>query len=472
MITRIHCRDPELPPDVWDEEVDVEIRSRWTSRWMLRRRFRFAVVLLLQCLIVLTCVAVTTYAATRVQEHQIRELTTERVLAVAQSVADLDQVKETVGGQGATEELQPLADLIRQSSGVDYVVISDAEGIRITHPTPQERGRPLSTDPGPVLAGETFIGTESGTLGPTLRAKVPIHEGGEVIGGVSVGILETEIAADLRDSLLALTPWVLGALLVGLVGAAGVSRVVGTRVRKLEAENAELGEQRRLAQALREQTHEFRTQMHAVYGLVENGDSGAALAYLSELAPVTGSGAKAGDDGIADARLRSVVGAIAADSRADGGQVEIDPLTAVVDGVLVDEDISLIANLMRNAVEAAGPGGRVDVLAHADSAGVEVVVQDSGPGVDAARLPEIVDPGYSTKEAADQQAPRGYGLALVWRIVHQRCGDIEVGRSRFGGARFTVRLPVKPSPAAAPLTDSKPPTATAGAGAPRGTGHG
>ncbi|MFN7243002.1 MAG: hypothetical protein ACK4M5_07085, partial [Dietzia cercidiphylli] len=170
------------------------------SEWLLSRRFRLLVVLLIQCAVVVTCVGLTAFAAARAQERQVREATTERVLAVARSLADLDQVRVAIGRGDAEQELQPLTELIQQASGVDYVVISDARGIRITHPVAGERGRPVSTDPSDVLAGATFVGTEEGTLGPTLRAKVPVYRDGDVVGAASVGVLESEIAADLRSS--------------------------------------------------------------------------------------------------------------------------------------------------------------------------------------------------------------------------------------------------------------------------------
>lgn len=397
------------------------------------------VVLLVQCVIVVSCVALTTYAASRAQEQHVREATTERVLAVAHSLAELEQVRETIGRANARAQLQPLSELIQQASGVDYVVISDADGIRVTHPTPGERGLPLSTDPTGVLAGDTFVGTQEGTLGRTLRAKVPVYRDGEVIGAASVGVLEQEIAADLRSSLVAMAPWVLVAVLVGVIGAALVSRAVGVRVRRLEAENAELGEQRRLSRALREQTHEFRTRIHAVYGLVETGEVDAALEYLSELAPV--SGATPGDGVVGDPRMSAVLRALAAEFREEGGWLEIDPLTSTSAGVLDDRDVSLTANLVRNAMEATGAGGRVDVLVHADEVGTEVAVGDDGPGLDPHALPAMVEHGVTTKAPSGWHAPRGVGLSVVWGIVRERGGDIEVGRSSTGGALFTVRLP-------------------------------
>ncbi|MFN7151963.1 MAG: sensor histidine kinase [Microthrixaceae bacterium] len=232
------------------------------------------------------------------------------------------------------------------------------------------------------------------------------------------------------------------AVVVGLVSAAGVSGAIGVRVRRLEAENAELDEQRRLSRALREQTHEFRTRIHAVYGLVESGEVDAALEYLAELAPVTGT--DTGDGVVEDPRMRAVLGAMVAEYQAQGGRLEIDPLTSMSAGALDADDVSLVANLVLNAMEAAGPGGHVHVLVAADEFGTEVAVGDDGPGLDPEALPKLMEHGYSTKERGDRHATRGVGLAVVWQVVRDRGGDIEVGRSSDGGALFTVRLPASP----------------------------
>lgn len=415
---------------------------------MLRRRFRHTVVLLVQCAIVLSCVAVTTVAAASVQERQLRAATEERVLAVAQSLAELDQVQEAIGAADAAEQLQPLADLIMQSSGVDYVVITDEQGIRLTHPIPGERGLPVSTDATAVLGGEPFLGTETGTLGPTLRAKVPVYRDGQVVGTASVGILEQEIAADQRASLLALAPWVLAAIVVGIAGAALLSQSVNRKVRRLESEVAELEVQRRISRALREQTHEFRTQVHAIYGLVESGESTAALDYIATLAPVSDSQGIGAD--IADPRVRAVLAASAADLLDGGGSLELDPVSSVATGVLGDDDLTVIANLVRNATEATDRQGHVQVALHGDESEVEIVVADDGPGISAEAVPHLFRHGFTTKSEPDDGTQRGVGLALVMRVVTDRGGHVDVGRSPAGGARFEVRLPTRPAQGAPP----------------------
>lgn len=402
-------------------------------------RYRGPLVLLVQCLIVIGCVAATTWAASTVQERQIRDATQERVLAVARSLSTLDQVQQAIGAPGAAAELQPLADLVAQSSGVDYVVITDADGIRLTHPTPSERGRPVSTDPAVALSGREFVGTETGTLGPTLRAKVPVRRDGVVVGAASVGVLETDIASDQRDALRALVPWTLGALVVGCLAAALLARGVNRRVRRLEADSTELDVQRRVARALRDQTHEFRTRMHVVYGLVEADDTGAALAYIAGLVPVAGDGGHGGAE-IADVRLSALIGAAAVELSEAGGRLEVAPLSTVEPGVLHDDDLTVVANLLGNAVEAAG-SGRVLVFVQADESQVEVVVEDDGPGVSPAVAATLFERGSTTKAAEADHLDRGVGLALVMEVVTDRGGHVDVGRSDLGGARFSVSLP-------------------------------
>ncbi|MGJ9421434.1 sensor histidine kinase [Aeromicrobium sp. CF3.5] len=414
-------------------------------------RYRGLVVLLVQCCIVIGCVAVTTWAASTIQERQIRDATAERVLAVARSLSALEQVQQAIGAPDASTELQPLADLVGESSGVDYVVITDGEGVRLTHPTPAERGRPVSTDPLIALSGSEFVGTEVGTLGPTLRAKVPIRRDGVVVGAASVGILERDIAADLRDGLWALVPWTLGALIVGCVAAALLARSVSQKVRRLEEDVTELDLQRRVARALRDQTHEFRTRMHVVYGLVESDDSGAALDYIAGLVPVAGPGRRGDDAEIADVRLSALVGAVAVELADGGGELRLAPLTTVAHDVLHDDDLTVIANLLSNAVEATGGDGRVRVFLQADESWIEAVIEDDGPGVAAAVETTLFERGSTTKAAQADHLTRGTGLALVMDVVRARGGHVDVGRSELGGARFAVSLPTATVPESRPV---------------------
>lgn len=392
-------------------------------------------VLVLQCLVVLLCVAVTTAVAISVTERALRDATAERVLAVAQHLAEIDLVRESAGlpRQAATEALQPLAETIRAASGVDYVVIMDAEGTRLTHPSRGEIGEAVSTDPSGVLDGETYLGTQEGTLGPTLRAKVPVVADGAVVGGVSVGILESRIAADFADALWGLLPWVAGSVIVGCLLSAALTSIVRRRVRRLEAQSAELETQRRVAAALRDQTHEFHTRLHVIRGLVAENDAAAALDYIGSFVEVADAPAATL---VRDPAARAILAATATRMEGRGAALEVDERSSVDPGTLDDDALTVLSNLCRNAAEACRAHVRVFVAT--DAAGAHLAVGDDGPGIPAADVARIFDRGVSSKGPQ-----RGIGLDLVRRTVGERGGTVEVGVSPAGGALFTVDLPAR-----------------------------
>jgi signal transduction histidine kinase len=96
----------------------------------------------------------------------------------------------------------------------------------------------------------------------------------------------------------------------------------------------------------------------------------------------------------------------------------------------------VIANLVRNAAEAAGAGGRVSVaLAEVDGE-ARVTVRDSGPGLDARARERLFEPFFTTKERGT-----GLGLAVSRAIARAHGGDVDAASAEGGGAIFTLRLP-------------------------------
>jgi signal transduction histidine kinase/sensor domain CHASE-containing protein len=99
-----------------------------------------------------------------------------------------------------------------------------------------------------------------------------------------------------------------------------------------------------------------------------------------------------------------------------------------------------ILNLIRNAIEAAGPGGTLEIRLTEDDDGVEVAVGDDGPGFD----PAIVDLERLLLSSG-KPGGSGIGLYLVRCTMDNHGGVIRIGRSALGGAEVRLRFPAAPA---------------------------
>lgn len=105
----------------------------------------------------------------------------------------------------------------------------------------------------------------------------------------------------------------------------------------------------------------------------------------------------------------------------------------------------VVINLLKNAAEASGPDGRIEVSLRLTDQSVELSVRDHGDGVDSRISERIFEPFFTTKDVGT-----GLGLTLVRRYVEEAGGEIEVRSVEPRGAEFLVRLPR--SSERAPLT--------------------
>ena len=517
-------------------------------------------LLLLQLAIVLTTVVGTGVTAVWLQEQQLREAYQDRMIAVAQSVAALPAITDAFDDAEPAETIQPVAEVIRNASNVTYVVVANDLGIRYSHPNPDRIGEKVSTDPAIPLSGKIYVGTQTGTLGESWRVKVPIFdENDEVMGQVSVGILESELRADFLGggNLIGLLSALVVAAVLGVVGSAWIGRVIrrriyglepdeiramletreamlhgireglvavddagrvvlvndaaarllditdaaaalgrpvesvldrelarfiasgearetpvlsgervllvhGDRVRvdgrevgsiailrdrtELETTLRELEGAQGLAEGLRAQSHEFSNKLHVVSGLLELGHVEAAIAFIQRVGSGGALSSLDEHDGIADVETAALV--LAKRSRAQelGVALELDPASSF-DEANADQPrtdlLTVIGNLLDNAIEACAMGGRIILSVRDDlDPGVIVVrVDDDGPGVAADRRDAIFEPDVSGKSATPGKARRGIGLTIVKRVATRLGGAASVETSPDGGARFTVRLP-------------------------------
>ncbi|MFI7409367.1 ATP-binding protein [Streptomyces sp. NPDC049627] len=181
--------------------------------------------------------AVFTYVSDR---GQAEDAAGRQAMAVAQSIADAPSVREAIRTADPTAELQPYALRVQHDADVDFVTIMNREGIRWTHPDEQQIGQHFRGHTERALHGEPFTETYTGTLGPSVRAVVPIYDSGggrvsdggrdpaDIVGLVSAGIKVEAISERAQDQVAALIGVAAGALALGAIG----TYVINARLRR------------------------------------------------------------------------------------------------------------------------------------------------------------------------------------------------------------------------------------------------
>lgn len=181
-------------------------------------------LLFLQVAVVAATVVIGALASYALVSAQIDDQFKQRALTIAYAVAATPDIVEAMDDADPSRAIQPIAEAIRRSVGADFVVVANTDGIRYSHPNPENIGKRVSTDPSSALAGDVYVGFQEGTLGRSVRAKVPILRDGVVLGIVSVGFLDTQLAQKLAQALPTMALTVLLALALGVGGSLILAR--------------------------------------------------------------------------------------------------------------------------------------------------------------------------------------------------------------------------------------------------------
>ena len=95
-------------------------------------------------------------------------------------------------------------------------------------------------------------------------------------------------------------------------------------------------------------------------------------------------------------------------------------------------------NLLKNALEAMQPGGRLRIRARTDDDNVIVALGDSGTGIKHEDLARLFQPYYTTKPGG-----HGLGLMIVQRIMREHGGQIGIESKEGAGTLVTLQFPRK-----------------------------
>jgi two-component system sensor histidine kinase FlrB len=104
---------------------------------------------------------------------------------------------------------------------------------------------------------------------------------------------------------------------------------------------------------------------------------------------------------------------------------------------------SALINLATNALNAAGAGAEVQIVARAAGLQAEIIVVDNGPGIPAELRERIFDPFFTSRANGT-----GLGLAVARSIARAHRGDVTLVDAAAGSTTFALRLPLAAGQAA------------------------
>ena len=227
-------------PFVHDRTATTARRRRAARpRWTLASR-----VFVLQLLVVgVLVVGATATVVVQLRADTGRDAAVQ-VTDVALAVAASPDVRAGLAVPGGTTDpalapvraaVQGHVEDVRRATGTDFITVMDTATVRWTHPDPEQIGGTFLGHAEDALAGGRVVETYTGTLGPSVRAVVPVTgDDGAVVGAVAVGVTTRSVSAELVDRLPVLLAATALALLVSVVGSLALSRWVRRRTHGLE----------------------------------------------------------------------------------------------------------------------------------------------------------------------------------------------------------------------------------------------
>ncbi|MCP8969930.1 DcuS/MalK family sensor histidine kinase [Ectobacillus ponti] len=196
---------------------------------MKKGRFSLqAGIILFVCLVVALSLGITDLLISKRITSSVEETQKEKALDIARMVSLSPLVIRTLGGEANPAEVQRFADQIQAATHVNFVVVMDMKGIRLSHPDPGKVGQHFQGgDEGPVLQGKEYVSVSKGTLGLSMRAFAPIKDAqGKQVGAVAVGISLENVTKAVHKGRMGMVIGTFIGILIGITGAVGLARYI------------------------------------------------------------------------------------------------------------------------------------------------------------------------------------------------------------------------------------------------------
>lgn len=147
----------------------------------------------------------------------------DNLFNIGNSVAENDTVKEVLleRNKDVQVNLNKEIENIRKKTKVDFIVVMDMRGTRLTHPNKSLIGKKFQgNDQIKVLdTGRQYVSESKGSLGNSLRIFVPIFRGDKQIGAVSIGSTINVVNQEINSKTKQFIPFIVIGLILGIIGA-------------------------------------------------------------------------------------------------------------------------------------------------------------------------------------------------------------------------------------------------------------
>ncbi|MCS3432388.1 sensor histidine kinase [Klebsiella sp. BIGb0407] len=154
--------------------------------------------------------------------HFTRSSVKDTGLAVARTLAEMPVIKQGLVSPEGSKIIAPLAEQIKERNHLLFVVVTDMNGIRYSHPNARHIGAHfIGNDLEPALQGKESVGINRGNLVTSLRVFTPVYNAdSQQIGVVIVGMPLSKVDEQISHSRWNMLWGVLFSALVGTIGCA------------------------------------------------------------------------------------------------------------------------------------------------------------------------------------------------------------------------------------------------------------
>lgn len=198
-----------------------------------------------------------------------------------------------------------------------------------------------------------------------------------------------------------------------------------------------------IVDALRANTHEFMNKLHVILGLIQIGEQDEARKFILSETEKQQEIVNLVIGKIKDPTIAGLILGKISRAKELGINMYIDKkshLEKMTGRINSNVLITILGNLIENAMESLSKcelfPKTINIYINENPDVIEIIVQDTGCGIEKENLCKIFDKGFTTKEGN-----RGRGLYHIKQLVEGLLGKIEVESETGKGAEFTVLLP-------------------------------